>query len=122
MRVDPLQVQRSLRAQFLRIQVDPEERASFIDQFLRESRHVAYRKAHGIEEGTLLDPPAEGLCKAFLALGIERARSTQFFNDLKNVQRVAVELCPHLKNWSSPIASRHRRELGARRPYRNLDR
>ena len=57
---------------------------------MRESRHVAYRKAHLIEERALLDPPAKGLCEAFLALGIERAGSPQFFTASVPLDAVAM--------------------------------
>ena len=103
------------------IEVDPEKRASFVDKLLRESGHVADRETDGIEEGALLDPPAEGLRQTFLTFRIERARSAQHFDGMKNVQCIAVELRSDLKNRCSPIASRHRRELGTGRPYRDID-
>ncbi|MGB8070703.1 MAG: hypothetical protein WCF38_23955, partial [Pseudolabrys sp.] len=69
------------------IQVDPEKRASFLNKFLRESWHVADRETNGIHEGAFLDPPAKSLCKSFLTFRIERARSAQFFDGSKDVQR-----------------------------------
>ena len=51
MRIDPLQVYRSLGTQRLGIQVDPEKRASFLNKFLRESWHVADRETDGNLDG-----------------------------------------------------------------------
>src|SRR5260370_1063191 len=111
----------SLGTQRLGVQVNPEERTSFFDKFLGQSGHVADRETDGIHERALLDPPAKSFCKTFLAFRIKRARRAQFFDGSENVKRIAVKLRPDLKDRSSPIASCHRGELGARRPYRNLD-
>src|ERR1700733_6236569 len=122
MRIDPLQVHRPLRKQRLRVQIDAEQGAPFVDELLRDfSTHVADRETHGVHEGALLDPPAESLGEAFLSFGIERAGITQLLDDVKNKQGVAIELRPDLENGRAPIASCHRGELGARRPYRNFD-
>src|ERR1700722_2521465 len=121
--IDPLQVHRPFGEQCLGLQIDPEKGAAFVDKFLRDfSTHAADREAHGVHEGALLNPPAESLGEAFLPSGIECAGTTQLLDDVKNEQRVAIELCPDLENRSTPIASRHRRQLGTRRPYRDLDR
>ena len=73
-----------------------------------------------LKKGTLLYPPAEGLRQTFLAFWIEGTRTAKFFDGMKNVQGIAVELRPDLKNGGLAVASRHRREFWTGRPYRNL--
>jgi hypothetical protein len=78
-------------------------------------RQTAFMK----EPFSIHQPRAFG--KTFLAFRIKRARRAQFFDGSENVKRIAIELRPDLKDRSSPITSCHRCQLGARRPYRNID-
>ncbi len=71
-RVDALQIGAAFGEQYAWVKVDAEQRQTLVDQFLRQlASHIADRQAHRVHERTLLDPPAEGLHRSFLARWIK---------------------------------------------------